>query len=135
MRIAAVVVGVLASFWVGYGLCAYRAYGVVFPSLSQSRDISNASMMIQFADLIDHGDATALRAKLLAIAKVSTANSGPAPGYSLKDFLGGPLESTTDALAWTRQSTDSKMATVRAGIARLCVTSPATETYRYVCDR
>jgi hypothetical protein len=135
MRIVAVVIGVLAAFWAGYGLCAYRAYRLVLPSLSQSRDISNASTMIEFADLIDHDNAVALRAKLLAVAKVSTENSAPSPGYSLEAFLRGPLESTTESLEWTRQSTESKLTTVRAGIARLCLTSPATDTYRYVCGR
>ena len=135
MRIVAVVTGVFAAFWAGYGLCAYRAYGIVFPTLSQSRDISNASTMIQFVDLIDHDNAAALRAKLLAIAKVSTENSAPSPSYSFKAFLRGPLESMTESLEWTRRSTASKLIIARADIARLCRTSPATDTYRYVCAR
>jgi hypothetical protein len=136
MRHVAVVIGLVAAFWAGYALCAYRAYSIVFPTLSESWDVSNASRMIQFADLIDHGSAVTLRAKLLAVAKISTDSvSAPLPGYSFKAFLRGPLESTTEALEVTRQSTASQLITARTDIARLCSTSPATDTYRYVCGR
>ena len=89
----------------------------------------------QFVDLIDHDNAAALRAKLLAIAKVSTESSAPSPSYSFKAFLRGPLESMTESLEWTRRSTASELIIARADIARLCRTSPATDTYRYVCAR
>jgi hypothetical protein len=135
MKIAAIVIGVLAVFWLGYGFCAYRAYGVLFPALSQLRDVSNAALMIKFVDLIDGENTVALRAKLLAIAKVSIENPDPSPGYSVKSFLRGPLESIADPLESIRQSTASQLVTTRADITRLCQTSPATDTYRYVCGR
>jgi hypothetical protein len=135
MKIAAIVVGVLAAFWLGYGFCEYRAYGMLFPMLSQSRDVSNASLMIKFADLIDQENTVALRAKLLAIAKVAIENRDPLPGYSVKSFLRGPLESIADPIDSIRQSTASQLVTIRADITRLCQTSPTTDTYRYVCGR
>jgi hypothetical protein len=135
MKIAAIVVGVLAAFWLGYGLCAYRAYGVLLPMLSRSRDVSNASLMIKFVDLIDRENTVALRAKLLAIAKVSMDNPGPSPGYSVKSFLRSPLESIADPVDSIQQSTASQLVTIRADITRLCQTSPATDTYHYVCGR
>ena len=135
MKIAALVIGVLAAFWLGYGFCAYRAYGLLFPILSRSRDVTNASLMIKFVDLIDGENTVALRAKLLAIAKVSSENSAPSPGYSLKSFLRGPLESIAEPMESIRQSTASQLVTIRADITRLCQTSPATDTYRYVCGR
>jgi hypothetical protein len=58
----------------------------------------------------------------------------PPPTYLMKSFLLGPLDSMTDA-AEPRKSTESKLTVVRADIARLCRTSPTTDTYRYVCGR
>jgi hypothetical protein len=135
MKIAALVIGVLATFWLGYGFCAYRAYGLLFPILSQSRDVSNASLMIKFVDLIDGENSVALRAKLLAIAKVSSENSVPSPGYSVKSFLRGPFESIAEPMESIKQANASQLVTIRADITRLCQTSPATDTYRYVCGR
>jgi hypothetical protein len=135
MKIAAIVIGVLAAFWLGYGFCSYRSYRVLLPMLSQSRDVSNASLMIKFVDLIDGEKTVALRAKLLAIAKVSIENADPSPGYSVKSFLRGPLESIAEPMEAIRQSTVSQLVTIRADITRLCQTSPATDTYRYVCGR
>jgi hypothetical protein len=135
MKVVALLIGVLVSFWVGYGLCAYRAYGVVLPILSQWRDVSNASLMIKFVDQIDHGDTVALRSKFLAIAKVSTENPMPSPRYSFNAFLRGPLESTSDITAPMQRSIASELLAARADIARLCRTSPETDTYRYVCGR
>jgi len=141
MRIAVVVVGLIvglaAAFWAGYGLCAYRNW-MVWPTLMQSSQVSNARIMIKFADLIDRDSAAAVRAKALAIAKVSTDDPAPWPGYSFGAFLGGPLQSTTESqevLDSTRQATASQVTAIRGDIARLCTTSPATDTYRYVCGR
>jgi hypothetical protein len=87
MKIVALVIGLAAAFWAGYGLCSYRAYGVVSPMLSQWRDVSNASLMIKFVDLIDRQDTVALRAKLLATAKALTENPVPPPSHSVKSFM------------------------------------------------
>lgn len=134
MKVVALVVGIVAAaFWACYGVCAYRAYGVVFQGFMESHAASDASLMIRFVDLIDHENVPALRAKLLAIAKVSTDYSVPSPGYSLKALLRGPFES--DSMEWTRDTTASQLKTARADITRLCQTSPATDTYRYVCGR
>jgi hypothetical protein len=117
MKVLALAIGLLAAFWAGYGLCAYRAYTVVFPIFQQSRNVSNAAIAVKFVDLIDREDVAGLRAKLMATAKVSTENLVPSPGYSLKAFLHCPLESVNDSVEWTHQSTESQLTTVHADIA------------------
>ena len=135
MRYVAVAVGLVAAFWAGYSLCAYRAFDVVFPTLLQSYAISNAATMTKLADLLDHDGAPSVRAKLLTIAKVSADFSPVSAGYSLKGFLRGPLESTAEVVETTQQLTAPSLAAARADIARLCRTSPDTDAYRYVCGR
>jgi hypothetical protein len=135
MKIVVLFVALAAAFWAGYDLCAYRAYGAILPTLSQSRDVSTASLMIKFVDRIDKGDTAALRGKLLAIAKVTTENPNSQPGYSFRSGLLGPLESTADITKSIRAATEAELVTVHADIARLCQTSPETDTYRYVCSR
>jgi len=135
MKGIAVAICVIAGFWAGYGLSSYRAYAVTLPELSRAQEISNAGILIRSVDLIDRGDIAPLRAKLVAVAKVSTDNPTRPSGFSWKGFLFGPLEDTADSVERMRQSTDEQLSSIRADIARICLTAPATDAYRHVCGR
>src|SRR5256885_14679361 len=108
MKVILVAVCIVAAFWAGYGLSSYRAYAVALPALSRAQDVSNAAILIRSVDLIDRGDIVPLRAKLVAVAKVSTDSPNRSSGFSWKGLLSGPLEDTT-ALELTRQSTDAQL--------------------------
>jgi hypothetical protein len=135
MRVVAVAIGIVAAFWAGYGLCSYRAYGLVFPELSRSQATSDASFLIRYVDLIDRGDVVSLRAKLLAVAKVNITPSPPTSRFAWKSFFPGPLEDVGGLVASTRHDTDTRIAAIQAELARICENPPATDTYRSICGR
>jgi hypothetical protein len=141
MKVVAIILACIASFWIGYGLATSRAYRAAFPEFSRSRDVANASVLIRFADLIDKGDIAPLRAKLLAVAKVTVAHPAPVPAFDWKniaDWNGlaiGPFDGTSEIIDSMHQETEARALAVRGDILRLCQNAPITDTYKYVCDR
>src|SRR6266850_2209538 len=95
MKRLAVAIGFLAAFWVGYGLCSYRAYGVAFPELAMSQRVHSASIYMRSVELIDRGEIAPLRAKLLGVTKVYVSTPRPTAQFTWKGFLLGPFEDTS----------------------------------------
>jgi hypothetical protein len=141
MKVIAILLACIASFWSGYYLASSRAYGIAFPEFSRSRDLANASLLVRFTDLIDKGDIAPLRAKLLAVAKIMVANPAPVPAFDWKniaDWKGlalGPFDGSVAMIDSMHRETEARASTVRGDIMRLCQNAPITETYKYVCDR
>ena len=135
MKRLAVAIGFLAAFWVGYGLCSYRAYGVAFPELAMSQRVHSASIYMRSVELIDRGEIAPLRAKLLGVTKVYVSTPRPTAQFTWKGFLLGPFEDTSYLTVITPQQTEASAADIRTKLARLCQSAPETDSYRFICGR
>ena len=135
MKRLAVAIGFIAAFWVGYGLCAYRAYGVTYAQVARSNLVFNASLLMRSVELIDRGETGPLRAKLLGVAKVYASNPSPTSQYTWKSFLLGPFEDTSNLAATTPRQTEDNAAAIRAKLDHICQAAPATDSYRLICGR
>jgi hypothetical protein len=135
MKLLVVALGIVAAIWVGYALCSYRAYGVLVPELARSQRASTALVLVRFVDVLDRGELAPLRAKLLAVAKENTLPDPPSFRFSFGGFLLGPFETSSGAIGWTRKTTDENLVEISSNLARLCQTSPQTDSYKFICGR
>jgi len=135
MKLIVTGIAVLAAFWAGYGLCAYRYTSVLLPEAMRSRNVWDASIHVRSIELIDKGDIPALRAKLFVVADTELNTPMPASIFGWRNLINGPLETIDEPWDSVRQQSDERAAKVRAEIKRLCQSPPQTESYRRVCGR
>ena len=133
MKNVAILFSLAISFWLGYDLCSYRAYGRIFPEMMRSERVHTASLFVRFVDLIDRGDIAPLRAKLTVIAKTDLMIDPPNIGASWKNLLVGPFERFEKGLDSIRNDTASVETEARSGLAQICRDAPATDSYRTAC--
>ena len=133
MKNVAIFISLTISFWLGYDLCSYRAYGRIIPEMLRSERVHTASLAVRFVDLIDRGEIAPLRAKLTVIAKTSLLKDPPVSGVPWGNLFAGPFEKFEDALDWTRTDTERVETEARSELARICQSAPATDSYRVAC--
>jgi hypothetical protein len=107
-----------AGFWAGHAYSSYRMEGKVMPTLQRFQALRSAALMVQSVELIDAGQTTTLRGKLLAAAE-SQINPLPNLPTNWRAVFAPPFSVPGDSIESLASSNDTQASTLREKIHSL----------------
>jgi len=117
VKIIVVVIGLAAAFWAGHAYSSYKITEGILPTLLRSESLRSASLMLRTIDGLDAGESSALRGKLLAVAK-SELEHNPETSTNWKAVFAPPLMDD-EAMPYLRSKNEADLVKLKQEIEAL----------------
>lgn len=119
MKWLVALVAVTVAFFAGHALATYRMVQLL-SELQRSDALSDASILLRSVDVLDKGELSSLRVKLLAVAMVQIEPS-PSNFWTWRSVVLGPFEDLGQhSLDWLREQSEHEAEVLLREFKRLC---------------